>query len=75
VRVIQRRVDVVHAAGTDHHEQPVVGLGEDARDIGTSPEDDLRELRGQGQLVEEQGRRHQGHDLLDPPVADLIDMG
>jgi hypothetical protein len=68
-RVVEGRLGVVHAAGTDDHEQAIVLAADDLRDLRAPAEHDLRVLLAQRQVVEELRRRHQRHDVGDSLVA------
>ncbi len=74
VRVLQRRLGVVHAAGPHDHQQPVVVGVQHRLDLLAPAHDLVRQLVGERQLVEDALRRDERDDPLDALVADVVEV-
>ena len=70
--VLARRLDVVHAAGTDDHHQAVVLAVQHGVRVGAAAQQHFDALIVQRQLVEELLRRDQRDEALDPLIADRV---
>ena len=68
--VLERGVDVVHAARADDDEQPVVGAGEDRLDDIAAAQHDVGQLGLERQALEHVGGGRQRRDARDAQVAD-----
>jgi hypothetical protein len=74
LRVLARCLDVVHAAGADHHQQPIVVAVEHRADLGPAAQHHLGLVVGQRQLLEQVRRRRHRHGALDAQVANLLEI-
>ena len=64
----------MHAAGTDDHEQAVVGPVQDRVHVGATAQDHIGLLVAQRELVQDLRRGHERHDLVDALITDVIEM-
>ena len=67
--VLQGGIGVVHAAGADDDEQPVVDPVEDRLDLGAAAQDEVGHLGFERQVLEQVGRRRQRRHARDARVA------
>jgi hypothetical protein len=65
---------VVHAAGADDDEQPVVGPLQDRGDVGAAVQDYFGLVVGERKLLEQLRRGRERHRALDAQVAYLLEM-
>jgi hypothetical protein len=72
--IVERGIEVVHAARADDHEQAVVRAVEDAGDLRSPSQHEVRLFVAQGQVIQDAGGRHQLHDSVDAAVVDLVQV-
>ena len=70
--VLQRGLDVVHAARADDHQQPVVVAVEHRVHLLAAGQHDLRAVVGERQLGEQLRRRDELLEPLDPLIANRL---
>src|SRR5262245_22358670 len=66
--VVDGRLGVMHAAGTDDDEKPIISAVEDRGDLVAVPEDRVLTFTGQRQVLKDL----RGRDQLDHPLDALV---
>ena len=72
LRVLERGVHVVDAAGADDDKQAIVRAAEDGMDVGASPQHHSHVLVGERKFVEQRVGRDQRHEPLDTLIANQV---